>query len=391
MTTRMSEVTLKQPLQIAVIGAGIGGLCLARALTERGFECTVWERSPALRADGAGITMQINAMLALDAIGVGDAVRAVGAPIEQGALRDDRGRVIQEMDLSPLTERLGTAGYALHRADLVAALSAGLDDRIELGRGLQSLDVGDDGCTLTFCDATTAHADIVVGADGIHSATRRALFGEEPLRYAGYTTWRGVTDLLPGDEEAIGEYWGGDLRFGCVPIGAGRLYWFAVAIAPPDGRDGDDPRADLLETFGEWPSNVRAIIGRTEGADILRTDTFDRPPSKKWGDGPVTLLGDAAHPMTPNLGQGGCQAVEDAVVLARLLAELGPVEATLRAYERCRIPRANNFVRRSFSFGKLAHIESRLARSARDTLMRWTPDGITTRQLESFYRFDLGQ
>lgn len=190
------------------------------------------------------------------------------------------------------------------------------------------------------------------------------------------------------DDEAIGEYWGGALRFGCVPIGSGKLYWFAVATSPPHQHDGDDPRAELLERYDGWPLEVCEIIGRTDRHDILRTDSFDRPPTRRWGRGPVTLLGDAAHAMTPNLGQGGCQAVEDAAILARMLEEHGTRCETLRAYERRRIPRANGFVRRSFSFGRFAHLESRVARSVLHALLRWTPVSISARQLELMYRFD---
>lgn len=391
MTTPMTERTSEGPRSIAVIGAGIGGLSLARALTKSGHDVTVWERSSTLRADGAGITMQINAMTALDAIGVGDSVRAAGAAIEQGALRDASGAVIQALDLCVLSERLGTAGYALHRADLIDILAEGLEPQLQFGRGLVELRHDNSVCELLLSDGARASADIVVGADGIHSATRLALFGEEPLRYAGYTTWRGVTAERPEDSESIGEFWGGDLRFGYLPIGKGKLYWFAVAITEAEGEDGNDPRGELLELFDGWPEAVRSVIGRTESADILRTDTFDRPPSTQWGRGPVTLLGDAAHPMTPNLGQGGGQAVEDAVVLAHFIDSIGAREAALRAYERRRMPRANDFVSRSYSFGKLAHMRPGIGRIARNALMRWVPDSVAHRQLESFYRFELPQ
>ena len=373
--------------RIAIIGAGIGGLAAARALEHRSLSSLrIFEQAPRLRAAGAGITMQINAMLALDAIGCGEAVRQAGHPLEGGALRDEGWRVIQDLDLGPLAERLGTRGYGIHRADLLQGLARGLRSQITFGAALQSLDHQGGCCLLRFATGEEVEVDAVIGADGIHSAVRRGILGDEPLRYAGYTTWRGLT-AMPADEEVgFGEAWGMGQRFGMVPVSEDVLYWFAVADAPEGEQDGPDPRAELLERFAGWPEQVRRVIAATSNDQILRTDTHDRPPSEVWGRGQVTLLGDAAHAMTPNLGQGGGQAVEDAVVLADALAEATSLEEGLRSYEARRRRRANMFVERSFKMGQLAHM--RRGRSLRDALMRHVPDALTTRQLEALYRFE---
>ena len=379
---------MRQDTSIAIIGAGIGGLTLAQALRAHGLPATLYERAPTLRAEGAGITMQVNAMRALDVIGLGDRVRRQGHPITEGAIMDASGRTLQRMDLEDLEARLGARGHGIHRGELVEVLARDLDpEALRLGAGLTGLEVTPEGVTLELEGGERAQAGLVIGADGIHSVTRRELWGAAPLRYAGYTTWRGIApERDPGE---IVEVWGGALRFGCVPIGRRRTYWFAVALAAPGGQDGPDVHAELCARFEGWPADACALIERTSPGAILRTDSFDRPPSSRWGRGPVTLLGDAAHPMTPNLGQGGGQAVEDAVVLADRIAALGPTPAALRAYERARRSRAHRFVERSWRFGQLAHAQGRLTRALRDVAMRWTPEALARRELVQMYDFSL--
>jgi 2-polyprenyl-6-methoxyphenol hydroxylase-like FAD-dependent oxidoreductase len=221
----------------------------------------------------------------------------------------------------------------------------------------------------------------VIGADGLHSRVRRELFGDEPLRYAGYTAWRGICargDLV--QEGQTSETWGRGTRFGIVPIGHGPAYWFAVLTTPAGGRDEPGrARESLLRHFGDWHAPVRALIEATEETAIMRHDLFDRMPRETWSRGRITLIGDAAHPMTPNLGQGGCQAIEDAVVLAEELDKTKP-DAFAR-YEKRRLSRANGFVQASRRMGALAQLENGAARTLRDWLMRLTPDSVATAQI----------
>ena len=374
--------------QIAIIGAGIGGLTLARSLSESSIDVTLYERAPELRAAGAGILIQINAMLALDVLGAGDAVRGYGAAIGEVALRSRAGDVLHSVDLGSLEERFGTLGYALHRRDLVRALSDDVDLTVEFAKTLERITEARGKQVMHFRDGTTATADLVIGSDGLHSATRRAVLGDQPMRYSGYTAWRGVAEI---DDVGVGmgEFWGGDLRYGCLPIGGGMLNWFAVSVEPAGGEDSADPRRDLIELFDGWYDPILETLERTPPEHIIRNDIFDRPPSKTWGKGAVTLLGDAAHPMTPNLGQGGGQAVEDAVVLGHLIKRDGPTATTLRAYELARRRRANMFVRRSYSYGQLAHWRGAVTSFGRDLMIRAMPRALALRQFESLYSFTL--
>jgi 2-polyprenyl-6-methoxyphenol hydroxylase-like FAD-dependent oxidoreductase len=237
---------------------------------------------------------------------------------------------------------------------------------------------------LSAVDGTSAEGALLVGADGLCSRVRKQLLADGPPRYAGYTSWRGLVaaDLDPSDEAV--ESWGRGSRFGIVPVGGGRVYWYATANAEP-GAD-DQGRAALAERFAGFHPPVPSLIEATLPASIVRTDIHDRPPARRWSHGPVTLLGDAAHPMTPNLGQGGCQAMEDAFVLAAALAEEATVAGALARYERERLRRANRIVSLSRRFGAVAQWRSALACAVRDLGARWTPGWLLDRRMRRIYR-----
>jgi len=244
-----------------------------------------------------------------------------------------------------------------------------------------------DSVEVRLDDGTKVHTDLLVGADGLRSRVRAQMVADgEPL-YAGYTSWRGVAaaaELLPGAETS--ETWGRGARFGIVPIGHGEVYWFAVAAAPPGGAD-TDVKAELLQRYRGWHAPIQELISATPADRIVRTDITDRPPISRWVDGRVALLGDAAHPMTPNLGQGGCQAIEDAVVLAECLSGHSDLPAALAEYQTRRVPRANGIVSASLRVGKMAQWSNPLACRLRDTAMRLTPESAVLRQMRPVLTF----
>lgn len=376
---------------ILIAGAGIGGLTLACALRRAGHTVSVFERAEALRPVGAGITIQMNAMTALRGIGLGEAVAEAGARIERGAILDASGRVLSLMRLERIGAELGEPMVCLLRGRLQAVLLARAgEEHVHTGRAVTGF--RDDGrrVTVTLSDGSTATGDVLVGADGLRSVVRRELLGEEPLRYAGYTSWRGVAPAegLLEDPLRTTESWGPGARFGIVPIGFGQVYWFATLNTSAGGTDAPGrSRERLLEIFGGWHAPIAGLLQATPEEAILRTDIQDRPPASHWTKGRVTLLGDAAHPMTPNLGQGGCQAIEDAVVLAGCLSRGSGVEAALADYEHRRVARANSFVERSYSLGRVAQWESGAGRFVRDALMRLVPEGLTAKQVRETLRF----
>ena len=374
---------------IIVAGAGVGGLTAGIALTRAGYQVTIYERADQLRAVGAGITLQINAMRALKRIGADADLKAVGQTLESGALFDRDGRPLQELDLSDYSERFGTPGVALHRRRLLEVLAEHFDGDIRYGAHVTGVDQTDDDVRVAFADGSDVRGDALIGCDGLYSVVRGELFGPGELRYAGYTTWRGVAQDVDVPGSAIGEYWGAGERFGVVPIGFGETYWFAVAEAPVDGSDGPDPKAELLERFEGWPRPAPQLVEATPDNDIIRTDIFDRPTLESWTDGRITLLGDAAHPMTPDLGQGAGQAIEDAVVLAEVLADADDMEAGLKAYEQARLERANWFVERSRKMGRLAQWSNPLARAARKLMFKTTPTWVVERSFERVFGGEL--
>ena len=240
-----------------------------------------------------------------------------------------------------------------------------------------------------LADGGEERADLLIGADGIHSKIRNDLHGRHAPIYAGYTAWRGVVDyqneLLPRGGGF--ESWGCGTRFGCARMGGGRMYWFATRNAPEGGDDGPaGGRRTLLDMFRGWHEPVPDLIAATPEEDIRRDDVYDRQPVKRWGEGRVTLLGDAAHLMTPNLGQGACQAIEDAFELADALAgclrERSGVEAALGLYEARRTRRTAAIVRLSRRMGQVGQLENPWLCRLRDAAAKRMPDSFQRRQLQ---------
>jgi 2-polyprenyl-6-methoxyphenol hydroxylase-like FAD-dependent oxidoreductase len=215
-----------------------------------------------------------------------------------------------------------------------------------------------------------------VGADGISSVIRDGLHGAEAPRYAGYTAWRGICenkDLLPQRSALL--VMGSGSQFGAVPCDPGRLYWFMTKNAP---RGTTQSKAEVVALCRDWASPVPEVVAGTPEHAILQNDIIDRPPLQWWGRGTVTLLGDAAHPTTPNLGQGACQALEDAVVLADCLSETRPIEAALRKYEKMRLSRTAEVVRNSWKTGKVMQLDSPVL----EQLRNWFLGTSVSRRLE---------
>ncbi|MFN8482648.1 MAG: FAD-dependent monooxygenase [Anaerolineae bacterium] len=357
-----------------IIGGGIGGLTTAIALRRGGIDAQVYERAPELREVGAGLTLWANAVKALRRLGLADVVQAAGQPGLGGSIRTWRGDILTHIAAADLEARYGAANVAIHRADLQSVLLKALgDERVHLGAECTRFRQDETGVTAQFTDGREARADFLVGADGIHSVVRRQLFGQEKIRYSGYTAWRGVATV---DESVVPpgagfEAWGRGRRFGVVPVGGGRVYWFATKNTRQNGKDAPAGRkAELLTLFRGWLAPVEALIEATDEAAILRNDIVDRKTIREWTNRRVTLLGDAAHPMTPNLGQGACQAIEDAVMLPQRLQAMDDVESGLRSYELRRLQRANFIVRVSRQVGNVAQWSLPGATDARNLMMR---------------------
>ncbi|MFI8171467.1 FAD-dependent monooxygenase [Streptomyces sp. NPDC085931] len=348
-----------------VIGGGIGGLTAAAALHARGWRVTVLEKARSLEPVGAAISLAPNSLRALDVIGLGDEIRALAAWAGDGGLRTPGGRWLARTSADAAAARYGGPLVLLHRATLITSLVSRLPaDTVRTAAAATLADPGGPGrpARVTTPDGEL-EADLVVGADGIHSAVRRALFPHHPGPvYSGFTTWR-VVIPLPGVEFASHETWGLGRIWGTHPLKDGRVYAYAAATAPAGGSAPDDERAELLRRFGDWHQPVPAVLAAARPGDVLRHDVHHiAEPLPAYDHGRIALVGDAAHAMPPTLGQGGNQAIEDAVVLAHHCDDLA-------AYTSARLPRTTAVARRAVRVARLNLMTGRTAIAVRDTAM----------------------
>jgi 2-polyprenyl-6-methoxyphenol hydroxylase-like FAD-dependent oxidoreductase len=368
-----------------VAGGGIGGLSTALALRKVGIDAVVLERAPGLRAAGCGVHLWTNAVLALADLGLADALHAIAPSQTRCEFRTWRGKQLARWPVSGFAQRYGQPVVAIGRDDLIDIFADAVGPAAVRGDAeVVSYAQDADGVTVHLSDGSIERGDVLIGADGINSAVRRQLLGSRPPDYTGYVAWRAAADL---DHPLIEPdffrcMFGRGTRFVFYAIAPGRVHWMSVANAPAGGRDGADPRPDLLARHEGWMEPVADIINATAAEAIIRTDVVDRRPDPVWGLGRVTLLGDAAHPMNFNVGQGACQAVEDALVLAQSLAAAASVPAGLRAYEAARQPRTAAMQRTARVIGRIGAWHNPAAVALRSTIFRLAWNGPVFRRLE---------
>lgn len=368
-----------------ITGGGIGGLCAAIGLHQAGIETTVYEQAEQLSAVGAGLTLWANAIKALRKLGLAEAVIDSGSKIERAEIRTASGRILSRSQTGELEQLFGEPTIAIHRADLhnilLSALPAGT---VRLGERCVGFEQTDESVTARFIGGHIDQSDLLVGSDGIHSVIREQLFPELKLRYAGYTAWRGV--VATKDESALGltsESWGRGSRFGILRIDKQRVYWFATANAPAGIKQSAvERKRHLLELFSGWHHPVKLLLESTPAEEILNNDIYDLPPMKEWGKGRVILLGDAAHPTTPNLGQGACMAIESSVVLARSISQESTLADSLNRYELERTGRTRWITERSWRIGRIGQLANPVACALRDFMTRVTPTKLVRKTLE---------
>lgn len=373
-------------MQVAIIGAGIGGLTTALALQKAGIAVTVYEAAPEIKSVGAGIILAINALQVLRELGVYDEI------VHHGNRMDTM--TVSKADFSPLTvvaltkfeKEFGTPNYAIHRADLHEILATAIGkENIQLNKRLKEIGASGEGYALQFEDRTLLDAPFVIGADGIHSIVRQQLFSENTIRSAEQICWRGLVPFnLPEKyrHDAI-EAWGRGTRFGMAEIGKGVVYWYLVVDAAMDL-----PNTDLAGFVEGYDSLAKEVIKATPSGKIFKSPLTDLQPVQEWTKDRLCLLGDAAHATTPNLGQGACQAIEDAYVLGELAKKL-PMEEAFRLYPQIRRPKAHTIVRRSWTMGKAAHLKNPLAIQLRNWVFKYlTPRWVMMRQMRQLFTLD---
>ncbi|HEY0805247.1 MAG TPA: FAD-dependent oxidoreductase [Pseudonocardiaceae bacterium] len=366
--------------QILVIGAGISGLATAVALQRRGHDVTVIEE----RADtssGAGISIWPNALAALDEIGLGDAVRDAGGRVTAGALRWRDGTWLRHPSPHRLVKALGEPLVVIRRSELTKVLSDALaDGTVHSGLPVRELVTTADGVRVTLADSTTRDASAVIGADGTRSVVARHLNGALADRYVGYTAWRGVADCSIAPDVA-GEVLGPGVEFGHVPLGSDGTYWFATERAPVGQVAPQGELAYLTARFASWADPIPAVLAATHSDDVLRNDLYDRDQARQWSRGPVLVVGDAAHPMRPHLGQGGCQGLEDAAVLARFADGDDDLAAAFARFAAFRRPRVRPLVRESKLIGQLVNLRPPFLSGLASRATVLAPEALMTRHL----------
>jgi 2-polyprenyl-6-methoxyphenol hydroxylase-like FAD-dependent oxidoreductase len=354
-----------------VIGGGIGGLAAAAGLHAAGWDVTACERAASLEPVGAGLALAPNGLRALDVFGAGDSARAHAVSQEIGMRRPDGRWLLRSSTEHMIVDRFGDPVILLPRSSVIEALVAHVPSGVlSLSTEVTSVD-GQDRRVMTT--AGDLDADLVVAADGISSAVRASLFPAHPgLRYAGFTTWRLLTEApAAGGPVPMAETWGRGSVFGVMPLADGRVYCYAAALAPEGAHGAGDEQAELVRRFGGWHEPIPGLLAAAAPASVLRHDVFElAAPLPAMHGGRIALLGDAAHPMTPNLGQGACQALEDAAVLTRLTAgaDATAVPAQLARYTTMRLARTSRVVRLSRRAGRMTTWTSPVAVALRDGL-----------------------
>jgi 2-polyprenyl-6-methoxyphenol hydroxylase-like FAD-dependent oxidoreductase len=366
--------------QILVIGAGISGLATAVALQRRGHDVTVIEERTET-SSGAGISIWPNALAALDEIGVGDAVREAGGRVTAGALRWRDGTWLRHPAPERLVKALGEPLVMIRRSALTKVLADALTDgTVHTGLSARELATTTDGVRLALSDSTLREAAAVIGADGTRSTVARHLNGALAEHYVGYTAWRGVAGCAI-DPDVAGEVLGPGIEFGHVPLGSDLTYWFATERAEAGQASPLRELRYLKTRFESWADPIPAVLAATDPEDVLRNDLYDRDQARQWSRGPVVVVGDAAHPMRPHLGQGGCQGLEDAALLARFVDGDDDLAAAFARFAAFRRPRVRALVRESKLIGRLVNLRPAFlsALASRATVLM--PEALVTRQL----------
>jgi len=382
-------------MKAAIIGAGIGGLTAAIALQQAGIEFEIYEAAPELKPVGAGIVMASNAMQVFQRMGIEKKMMEAGLEIIGAYCIDQNYKVISGLAIKEkVTSRFGIGSYAFHRGRLQQALLSEIPgNKIYLDKRLSSISQQSQKVELKFEDGSTAEADFVIGADGIKSAVRKNIFGDVLLRYSGQTCWRGMAKFTLPTEKQFNSYemWGKQkgLRFGLVPTSENEVYYFTTYYTDRNGKDEPGQVKNkilkLYSVFGELPVQ---LIEATPEENIIRSDIYDFVPIKQWWKGRVALLGDAAHATTPNLGQGGCQAVEDGYIIGKCLKENSNPEKAFEQYQNIRYKKAVHVVNTSWNFGRLTNLGNPVMQSLRNGFLSMIPESTTIKQLDKILKLN---
>ena len=365
-----------------IAGGGVGGLTLAVVLTRLGANFVVVEQDQ--RTAGAGLLLASSAMRVLSTLGVAERALQSGQVTRNWHILNQAGSVLRKLSVNSDLPSL-----SIQRADLLALLRTQLPVDSVVAATVDQVQAQQDGVAVTLKDGRVLIAKALIGADGMRSCVRRHLFGEQCLRYRGYVGWRGIARLVPdGYKELLSESWGPGGRFGIAPVDENRTYWYASANHPESWIDhAQERQTNLLRRFAEWHKPVQDLIAATPNDEILVNRIYDLMRLPAWSKGKITLLGDAAHAMTPNLGQGACLAIEDAWELGSLIALHANPELAMANYERARMRRVRWIQQQSRAMGWVVQAERPVTVAVREWITPRIPDFLVRFGMRKLFEY----
>jgi 2-polyprenyl-6-methoxyphenol hydroxylase-like FAD-dependent oxidoreductase len=385
------SVALGANVDILIQGAGIGGLTLAIALIRKGYTVRIVERASGLSEVGAGIWMAANPMQVFDRLGFAEKIIAVGWTVHRLTLQDYNGEILQASDLSAVAKLFGFETVALHRSVLQRVLSEQLpSDVVTFGTEAKNLSQSTDAVSVLLTDGSTINAKIVVGADGIHSQIRKLASLGGRTRYSGSSSYRAVTKgaklLSPELDHDANEIWGKGCRLGFSKISADDYYWYMTFDSDPDRSFSPIARRAHAESlFCKFFPKWTPLLENTQFDEILQTDISDLKRLKSWSSDRIGLIGDAAHATTPNLGQGGAMAVEDAYSLTDAVEKVGFNRKAFELYEKQRREKVDWTVSTSWNIGRMCHLKNPVLRSVRNVALSKMLSSGGEKQIRKLY------
>lgn len=371
---------------ISIIGAGIGGLTMGLIMKQKEIPFVLYESTAKIKPVGAGIVMANNAMQIFRKAGIHQKIENAGQKVTTMKITDERLRSISTIQLSGYESKYGVHNVAIHRANLQNILAQEIGpENIQLSKRLSSI-TKEEQYVLCFEDGTSALSESIIAADGIRSTVRNQLFHTGTIRDTKQICWRGVCSgkLTEKYHHEAYEAWGKGKRFGFVKINEEQIYWYAVVNSSLIQSEN----TALTDIFGEFHSDITDFIAQTPVSSVYQSPIIDLKPVSQWVSGNACLIGDAAHATTPNMGQGACQAIEDAYVLGELLGKGLSIKDSFIQYQQMRLKKAHTIVNNSWMLGKIAHLENSIGVKIRNTLMKITPPSANYKQLDNIFNID---
>lgn len=376
---------------ISIIGAGIGGLSLALALEKLNIEYRIFEKTNSINAVGAGIWLAPNALQVLEWLGILESIQNEGNSINRITITTHDLKPLSDSCQQFIKDTFGYSTIAIHRAKFQEILLQNIpEEKVILGKSFDKFEyLSDNRIQIIFEDTTQIKTDYVIGADGIHSKVRKQLFPTSAIRYSGQTCWRGVANIEIEDRfkhQGI-EMWGNQIRFGISRIANKKVYWFAVVTSKPNSKSAfSDVKKHLTDMFSSFDPIVGKLILNTDPCTIIKGDINDIQPLKYWYKDTVCLIGDAAHCATPDLGQGGAQAIEDAYYLSNFIAQENDIPNAFSKFHAKRRKKVDFIVAQSRNTEKIAHLK--YGKRMRNFILKSIPKSILDKKMLELYQME---